>query len=153
MVWAQARGGVIGASGGLPWHLPEDLALFRELTTGSTVVMGRRTWDSLPERFRPLPGAVPPPPGPAMSLPPPPPRVGGRGRPTCGLGGGGARRARVALGDRRRHRLRGVPAVRRPAGGHPPPRRRRGRRLGARPGGRLEARGADAGRGLFLLLV
>ena len=56
LVWAQARGGVIGADGGLPWHLPEDLALFRRLTTGSTVVMGRRTWESLPERFRPLPG-------------------------------------------------------------------------------------------------
>jgi dihydrofolate reductase len=56
MVWAQARGGVIGADGGLPWHLPEDLALFRRLTLGSTVVMGRRTWESLPERFRPLPG-------------------------------------------------------------------------------------------------
>jgi dihydrofolate reductase len=40
----------------LPWHLPEDLKLFRERTTGSTVVMGRRTWESLPERFRPLPG-------------------------------------------------------------------------------------------------
>ena len=58
MVWAQARGGVIGADGGLPWHLPEDLALFRRLTTGSTVVMGRRTWESLPDRFRPLPGRV-----------------------------------------------------------------------------------------------
>ncbi len=58
MVWAQGRGGVIGAGGGLPWHLPEDLALFRRLTTGSTVVMGRRTWESLPERFRPLPGRV-----------------------------------------------------------------------------------------------
>ncbi|TFV86881.1 dihydrofolate reductase [Blastococcus sp. CT_GayMR16] len=56
MVWAQARDGVIGAEGALPWHLPEDLALFRRLTMGSTVVMGRRTWDSLPERFRPLPG-------------------------------------------------------------------------------------------------
>jgi dihydrofolate reductase len=56
LVWAQAHGGVIGAGGGLPWHLPEDLALFRRLTTGSTVVMGRRTWESLPERFRPLPG-------------------------------------------------------------------------------------------------
>ena len=56
LVWAQARGGVIGAHGRLPWHLPEDLRLFRELTTGSTVVMGRRTWDSLPERSRPLPG-------------------------------------------------------------------------------------------------
>ena len=56
LIWAQARGGVIGAGGRLPWHLPEDLALFRRLTTGSTVVMGRRTWESLPERFRPLPG-------------------------------------------------------------------------------------------------
>jgi dihydrofolate reductase len=56
LIWAQARGGVIGADGGLPWHLPEDLALFRRLTTGSTVVMGRRTWQSLPDRFRPLPG-------------------------------------------------------------------------------------------------
>jgi dihydrofolate reductase len=56
LVWAQARGGVIGTDGRLPWHLPEDLRLFRELTTGSTVVMGRRTWESLPERFRPLPG-------------------------------------------------------------------------------------------------
>lgn len=58
LIWAQARGGVIGADGGLPWHLPEDLALFRRRTTGSTVVMGRRTWESLPERFRPLPGRV-----------------------------------------------------------------------------------------------
>ena len=56
MIWAQAADGVIGADGALPWHLPEDLKLFRERTTGSTVVMGRRTWESLPERFRPLPG-------------------------------------------------------------------------------------------------
>ncbi len=56
LVWAQDERGVIGRDGGLPWHLPEDLALFRRLTTGSTVVMGRRTWESLPERFRPLPG-------------------------------------------------------------------------------------------------
>ena len=53
---AVARGGVIGRDGTVPWHLPEDLARFRELTTGHTVVMGRRTWDSLPARFRPLPG-------------------------------------------------------------------------------------------------
>lgn len=56
LVWAQARGGVIGAGGGLPWHLPEDLARFRALTTGTTVVMGRRTWESLPPAVRPLPG-------------------------------------------------------------------------------------------------
>lgn len=56
LIWAQARGGVIGADGTLPWHLPEDLAHFRETTAGAAVLMGRRTWDSLPERFRPLPG-------------------------------------------------------------------------------------------------
>jgi dihydrofolate reductase len=56
MVWAQARDRVIGLDGALPWHLPEDLALFRQLTMGGTVVMGRRTWESLPQRFRPLPG-------------------------------------------------------------------------------------------------
>lgn len=56
LVWAQAANGVIGRAGALPWHLPEDLAHFRELTRGATVVMGRRTWDSLPARFRPLPG-------------------------------------------------------------------------------------------------
>ena len=56
LVWAQARGGVIGADGGLPWHLPEDLARFKALTTGGTVVMGRATWESLPPAVRPLPG-------------------------------------------------------------------------------------------------
>jgi dihydrofolate reductase len=56
LVWAQARGGVIGADGGLPWHLPEDLARFRALTMGGTVVMGRATWESLPAAARPLPG-------------------------------------------------------------------------------------------------
>jgi dihydrofolate reductase len=55
MIWAQGRDRAIGSRGRLPWHLPEDLALFRRTTTGSTVVMGRRTWESLPERFRPLP--------------------------------------------------------------------------------------------------
>lgn len=53
---AVARGGVIGRDGTIPWRIPEDLARFRELTTGSAVVMGRKTWDSLPDRFRPLPG-------------------------------------------------------------------------------------------------
>ena len=55
MIWAQARGGVIGADGSMPWHLPEDLKHFRRTTSGSPVVMGRRTWDSFPARFRPLP--------------------------------------------------------------------------------------------------
>ncbi|MGF2948294.1 dihydrofolate reductase [Microbacterium alcoholitolerans] len=56
LIWAEAHGGVIGASGGMPWHVPEDLAHFKEVTLGAPVVMGRKTWDSLPERFRPLPG-------------------------------------------------------------------------------------------------
>lgn len=56
MVWAEARGGAIGRAGEMPWHLPEDLAHFRAVTSGAPVVMGRRTWESLPERFRPLPG-------------------------------------------------------------------------------------------------
>jgi len=55
LVWAEARGGVIGRDGGMPWHVPEDLAHFRELTTGHPVIMGRRTWESFPKRFRPLP--------------------------------------------------------------------------------------------------
>ena len=56
LIWAQAADGVIGRGGTMPWHLPEDLAHFRMLTGNDTVVMGRKTWDSLPERFRPLPG-------------------------------------------------------------------------------------------------
>ena len=61
LIWAQARaadGGpdVIGRDGGLPWHLPEDLAHFRALTADRPVIMGRATWESLPPRFRPLPG-------------------------------------------------------------------------------------------------
>ena len=56
LVVAYSRNRVIGRDGGLPWHLPTDLRRFKELTTGGTVVMGRRTWDSIPERFRPLPG-------------------------------------------------------------------------------------------------
>lgn len=55
-IWAQSRDGRIGRDGTLPWYLPEDLARFRLLTAGQVVVMGRATWDSLPERFRPLPG-------------------------------------------------------------------------------------------------
>ncbi|MDG3012200.1 dihydrofolate reductase [Rhodococcus sp. D2-41] len=56
LVWAQARRGVIGRDNAIPWRLPEDMAHFKQTTTGHTVVMGRRTWDSLPPRFRPLPG-------------------------------------------------------------------------------------------------
>jgi dihydrofolate reductase len=56
IVVAHGRNRVIGRDGGLPWHLPADLRRFRELTSGHAVVMGRRTFESLPPRFRPLPG-------------------------------------------------------------------------------------------------
>jgi dihydrofolate reductase len=56
LVYARARNGVIGKEGILPWHLPEDLAHFKKVTMGSPVIMGRKTWESLPPRFRPLPG-------------------------------------------------------------------------------------------------
>jgi dihydrofolate reductase len=60
LVWAQARDAagrpVIGAANALPWRVPEDAAHFKALTLGHPVVMGRATWDSLPARFRPLPG-------------------------------------------------------------------------------------------------
>ncbi len=56
LIWAQARGGVIGREGRLPWHIPEDMAHFRRVTTGHPVIMGRVTWESIPDRFRPLPG-------------------------------------------------------------------------------------------------
>ncbi|GAA1445040.1 dihydrofolate reductase [Leifsonia poae] len=56
LIWAQANDRVIGAGGRMPWHLPEDLAHFRALTGSGAVIMGRKTWDSLPARFRPLPG-------------------------------------------------------------------------------------------------
>ncbi len=46
----------IGLANRLLWHLPEDMAHFKAVTAGHTVLMGRKTWDSLPPRFRPLPG-------------------------------------------------------------------------------------------------
>ena len=56
IIVAQGRNRVIGSRGGLPWHLPSDLRRFRELTTGHAVVMGRKTYESLPPAVRPLPG-------------------------------------------------------------------------------------------------
>ncbi|BCJ54933.1 dihydrofolate reductase [Actinoplanes sp. NBRC 14428] len=56
LIWAEARGGVIGAAGGIPWRVPGEQRIFKDRTMGATVVMGRATWDSLPDRVRPLPG-------------------------------------------------------------------------------------------------
>ena len=56
LIFARARNGVIGQNNTLPWHLPEDMAHFKQTTLGQPVVMGRKTWESLPPKFRPLPG-------------------------------------------------------------------------------------------------
>jgi dihydrofolate reductase len=58
LIYARAANGVIGANNTLPWHLPEDLAHFKRQTLGCPVIMGRKTWDSLPPKFRPLPGRL-----------------------------------------------------------------------------------------------
>jgi len=56
LIAAVARNGAIGKGNALLWREPEDLKHFRRVTMGCPVIMGRKTWDSLPERFRPLPG-------------------------------------------------------------------------------------------------
>lgn len=56
LIAAVARNRVIGCDNRLIWHLPEDMAHFKAATLGQTVLMGRKTWESLPPRFRPLPG-------------------------------------------------------------------------------------------------
>ena len=56
IIAAVAKNRVIGRDNQLIWNIPEDMAHFKGLTSGQTVVMGRKTWESLPPRFRPLPG-------------------------------------------------------------------------------------------------
>ena len=56
IIAAVAKNRVIGRDNQLLWNIPEDMAHFKALTAGHTVVMGRKTWESLPPRFRPLPG-------------------------------------------------------------------------------------------------
>ena len=58
LIAAVAQNGVIGKGNALPWHLPEDLKHFKQLTTGHAVIMGRKTWESLPPKFRPLPNRL-----------------------------------------------------------------------------------------------
>tara|TARA_B110000438_G_C15607722_1_gene560846 strand:- start:237 stop:725 length:489 start_codon:yes stop_codon:yes gene_type:complete len=53
LIWAQDFKGGIGKNGKLPWHLSEDLKNFKKITLNSTIIMGRKTWDSLP--IKPLP--------------------------------------------------------------------------------------------------
>lgn len=52
LIVARDRNGAIGRGGDIPWQIPEDLAFFQRETTGGAIIMGRRTWHSLP--FRPL---------------------------------------------------------------------------------------------------
>jgi dihydrofolate reductase len=56
IVAAVARNGCIGNQGVLPWHIPEDMRRYRRITLGKVVIMGRKTWESIPARYRPLPG-------------------------------------------------------------------------------------------------
>jgi len=58
LILARSANGVIGQNNTLPWHFPEDMAHFKRMTLGCPVIMGRKTWDSLPARFRPLPGRL-----------------------------------------------------------------------------------------------
>ncbi len=56
LIYARSRNGVIGKNNALPWRLAEDMVHFKTVTMGCPVIMGRKTWDSLPPKFRPLPG-------------------------------------------------------------------------------------------------
>lgn len=56
LIFAQSSNGFIGKDGQLLFHIPEDMKHFKELTLNSNVIMGRKTWESLPEKFKPLPG-------------------------------------------------------------------------------------------------
>ena len=55
LIWAQTTSGVIGKDGDMPWNLPEDMKHFTKVTSGHPVIMGRKTWLSFPEKYRPLP--------------------------------------------------------------------------------------------------
>lgn len=58
LIAAHGHNRVIGIDNRMPWHLPEDMKFFRETTRGKPVIMGRKTWESLPDAFRPLPGRL-----------------------------------------------------------------------------------------------
>ncbi len=55
LIAAISENNCIGNQGKLPWNIPEDMKHFKDLTIGHTVLMGRKTWESLPKKFRPLP--------------------------------------------------------------------------------------------------
>jgi dihydrofolate reductase len=55
LIVAMTRNGVIGNDGKLIWRIPEDMKKFKQTTSGNTVIMGRKTWDSLSDKYKPLP--------------------------------------------------------------------------------------------------
>src|SRR3989344_5987781 len=59
LIYARAANGVIGKDNTIPWHIPEDMAHFKQLTQGGALITGRKAWDSLPPRFRPMMTARP----------------------------------------------------------------------------------------------
>jgi dihydrofolate reductase len=58
IIVATSENNVIGRGNDIPWYIPEDLEHFKKLTTGNTVIMGRKTYESLPKEYRPLPNRV-----------------------------------------------------------------------------------------------
>lgn len=55
LIAAISQNNCIGKNNDLPWHIPEDMKRVKEFTTGKVLIMGRKTWESIPEKFRPLP--------------------------------------------------------------------------------------------------
>ena len=58
LIAAIAENNCIGKNNQLPWHIPEDLKHFKDVTADTVVLMGRKTWESIPEKFRPLPKRI-----------------------------------------------------------------------------------------------
>lgn len=56
MIAAMGKNRVIGKDNDIPWHLPDDFQYFKDTTKGHCVIMGRKNWESLPHKFKPLPG-------------------------------------------------------------------------------------------------
>lgn len=55
---AISKNNCIGKHGEIPWNIPEDMKRVKNLTTGNVIVMGRKTWESIPDKFRPLPNRI-----------------------------------------------------------------------------------------------
>jgi len=58
IIVAKSKNNVIGSNGSIPWNIPKDLKYFKELTEGNTVIMGRKTYESLPKDKKPLPNRI-----------------------------------------------------------------------------------------------